>query len=79
MCGAINPIKPMVPTKLTANAVKSDVVNMTMRRTALTFTPRLMALASSSVMAVSFQAFLLSKTTHRISAMVTMASFPRWI
>jgi hypothetical protein len=66
--GRDQPMKPMVPTKLTAKAVRSDVVKITMRRTAPTLTPRLMAFASSSVMAVSFQAFLPRSSTHRISA-----------
>ncbi len=68
MCGATRPMNPIVPTNATAVAVRTETRISPFILILSTFTPRLLALSSPSLRAVSFQTSMASSgiTTRTI-------------
>ena len=68
MCGAIKPIKPMVPTKETASAANRLMRNKELRRRRWTLIPKLSARSSPRRKAVSFYESRIAKGNKRAKA-----------
>lgn len=62
MCGPTSPTNPIVPAKLTARAVTAETARSTFLLSRPTSTPRLLALESPILRAVSLQKFMAKNT-----------------